>query len=305
MTDVSGVIAAAITPRGKQGDVDFGATFELVDYLCAAGVRGIALFSATGEYPALSFDERSRLIYLAVKRSRVPLLVGVGSATLDVSVALAREARRAGVAGLLLPPPYFFRYQQDDIREFYLQFAAQVGADAGAAIFLCNIPSFASEIAVESALHLLHTGLFAGIENAGGDLEYFARLKPAADARPFTLLVANDAIFTRARSAGGCSGTISPAACAVPELMLALDRAIVSGDQAAAARLDELLQEFLAWIDRFPQPAAIKAAVGQRGLKTGPLTVPLSPEKRRKLDEFREWFQGWLPAMKESLVTSV
>jgi 4-hydroxy-tetrahydrodipicolinate synthase len=302
MTDVSGVIAAAITPRGKQGDVDFGATFELVDYLCAAGVRGIALFSATGEYPALSFDERSRLIYLAVKRSRVPVLVGIGSATLDVSSALALEARRAGVAGLLLPPPYFFRYQQDDIREFYLQFAAHVGA--GADIFLCNIPSFASEIAVETALGLLQTGLFAGIENAGGDLEYFARLQPAAETRSLTLLVANDAIFTRARSAG-CSGAISPAACAVPELMLALDRAVLSGDQPAAARLDELLQEFLAWIDQFPQPAAIKTAVGLRGVKTGPLPVPLSPEKRRKLEEFREWFQGWLPAMKELSVTSV
>jgi 4-hydroxy-tetrahydrodipicolinate synthase len=303
MTDVSGVIASAITPRGNEGDVDFGATFELVDYLCAAGVGGIALFGATGEYPALSLDERSRLIYLAVKRSRVPLLVGVGSASLDVSAALAREARDAGVAGLLLPPPYFFRYQQDDIREFYLQFAAHVGA--GATIFLSNIPSFVSEIAVESALHLLHTGLFAGIENAGGDLEYFARLKAAADARSFTLLVANDAIFTRARSAGGCSGAISPAACAVPELMLALDRAIASGDQEAAARLDEQLQEFLGWIDRFPQPAAIKVAVGLRGLKTGPLPVPLPPEKQNKLDEFREWFQGWLPAMKKSSVTSV
>jgi 4-hydroxy-tetrahydrodipicolinate synthase len=303
MTDVSGVIASAITPRGKQEDVDFGATFELVDYLCAAGVRGIALFGATGEYPALSLDERSRLIYLAVKRSRVPLLVGVGSATLDVSATLAREARRAGVAGLLLPPPYFFRYQQDDIREFYLQFAAQVGA--GAAIFLCNIPSFASEIAVESALNLLETGLFAGIENAGGDLEYFARLKPAADARPFALLVANDALFTRARSEGGCSGAISLAACAVPELMLALERAITSGNQQAATRLDEMLQEFRAWIDWFPQPAAIKAALGLRGLQTGPLPVPLSPEKRKKLDEFREWFQGWLPGMKKSLLTSV
>jgi len=303
MTDVSGVIASAITPRGNQGDVDFGATFELVDYLCAAGVRGIALFDATGEYPALSFEERSRLVYLAVKRSRVPLLVGVGSATLDASAALAREARHAGAAGLLLPPPYFFRYQQDDIREFYLQFAAHVGAGAG--IFLCNIPSLASEIAVESALDLLDTGLFAGIENAGAGLEYFARLKPAARARPFTLLVANDAIFSQARSEGGCSGAISPAACAVPELMLALDRALASGDQPAAARLDELLQEFLAWVDRFPQPAALKAAVGLRGLKTGPLPVPLPPEKQKRLDEFREWFRGWLPAMKKSSLTSV
>jgi 4-hydroxy-tetrahydrodipicolinate synthase len=301
MTDVSGVIASAITPRGKQGDVDFGATFELIDYLCAAGVRGIALFGATGEYPALTFDERSRLIYLAAKRSRVPLLAGVGSAALDASVALAREARDASIAGLLLPPPYFFRYQQDDIREFYLQFAAQAGA--GAAIFLCNTPSFASEIAVESALDLLETGLFAGIADASGDWPSFARLKAAADARSFILLVGNDAIFTRARSAGGCAGAISSAACAVPELMMALDRAIAAGNHEATGRLDQMLHEFTGWMDRFPQPAVIKVAVGLRGLKTGPLAVPLPPEKQRKMEEFREWFQGWLPAMKELSVT--
>ena len=96
---------AAVTPRGKAGEVNFGATFELIDYLSAARVGGIALFTAWGEYPALAADDRSRLTYLAVKRSRVPVLAGVGSATLDVSLALARDARDAGVAALLVPPP--------------------------------------------------------------------------------------------------------------------------------------------------------------------------------------------------------
>ena len=31
-----GVYAATITPRGKHGDVDFGAVFELIDFLCAS-----------------------------------------------------------------------------------------------------------------------------------------------------------------------------------------------------------------------------------------------------------------------------
>jgi hypothetical protein len=26
--------------------------------------------------------------------------------------------------------------------------------------------------------------------------------------------------------------------------------------------------------------------------------VPLSPGRQHKLDAFREWFQGWLPALK-------
>ena len=51
-----------------------------------------------------SADDRSRLLYLAVKRSRAPLFAGIGAATLDASLSLAREARDAGAAALLLPP---------------------------------------------------------------------------------------------------------------------------------------------------------------------------------------------------------
>ena len=42
----------------------------------------------------------------------------------------------------------------------------------------------------------------------------------------------------------------------------------------------------------------LEISTGLRGLKVGPLAVPLSPRKQRELDEFREWFRGWLPAVK-------
>src|SRR4051794_27332108 len=122
MTVDAGVIVAALTPRGKKGDLDFGAAFELIDYLCKARVRGIAFFTATGEYPAYTVDERTRLVYLAAKRSRIPVFAGVGAMSLDDSVALAREAQHAGAAGVFLPPPHFFRYSQEELAEFYLQF---------------------------------------------------------------------------------------------------------------------------------------------------------------------------------------
>src|SRR5690348_18002997 len=130
MTEVQGVIAAAITPRPPQADINLGAAFELVDYLCKAGIHGIALFTPAGECAAVTAEERSRLVYLAVKRSRVPLLAGVGSAALDISVRLAREARDAGVAGVLLPPPATTPCHPDDLREFYLQFASQTSPAA-------------------------------------------------------------------------------------------------------------------------------------------------------------------------------
>jgi 4-hydroxy-tetrahydrodipicolinate synthase len=296
-TQVGGIIVAAVTPRRKDGrEVDVAAALELIDFLCAAGVQGIALLGSTGEFLNLTFDERARLTYMAAKRSRVPLLVGVGHSSYYGAAELGREAAGSGAAGLLLMPPYFFRYNQQDIREFYLRFAAQMGAQAR--IFLYNIPFFTNELESGTAAELLATGQFAGIKDSSGRIEYFERMAAARSMTAFTLLVGNDAIFTKARSAGA-DGVVSGVACAVPELLLGLDRSICAGSADKTARLEARLQEFIRWLDRLPTPLGVKAATEARGLKVGPPAVPLSAGSQRTLDEFKEWFQGWLPEVKK------
>lgn len=290
MADVRGVYAAAITPRGKNGEVDFGAAFELVDFLSRGGADGIALFTAAGEYPGVPPAERSRLVYLAVKRSRVPVLVGVGSATLEDSVSLAREARDAGAQALLLPPPWFFRYGQDDLCEFYRQFAAQLGR--GAVTLLSNHPAYASSIEAETARALLCAGGFAGIEDSSGDRAIFSCMQAAAG--PDAIVLSGcDALFTHAMR-GGAQGAVSGAAGAIPETVTALARAIREGNQAEVERLEPRMLEFLAWCDEFPQPVILRTAAAVRGIKTGSLAVPLSPASARRLEDFRVWFRDWL-----------
>ena len=162
MNGLQGVQAAAITPRGKNGEVDFGAAFELIDHLCKGGVNGILLFGAAGEYPAFTAEERARLVYLGVKRSRVPVLAGVGSVTLDSSIEFAREARDAGAAALVLPAPHFFRYDQDDLRAFFCQFAAEAGCDPPILVYRDE------GLAAETAIELWETGRFEGLIDATG-----------------------------------------------------------------------------------------------------------------------------------------
>jgi 4-hydroxy-tetrahydrodipicolinate synthase len=294
---IGGVTVAAITPHGQQGhELDIGAELELIDFVTQSRVQGIALMGATGEFLTVSFDERVRLTYLVVKRSRVPVLVGVGHAALDGALELGREACSAGAAGLLLMPPCFFRYSQADIKEFYQQYAAQIGVSVP--VYLYNIPSFCTPIECDTALELLATGLFAGIKDSSGSFDYFTRLKELRDRHRFTLLIGNDVIFTRARAAGA-DGVVSGVACAVPELVLALDQAILAGHTAEIDRLEGRLQEFISWIDRFPTPVIIKVALALRGVKAGPLAVPLPPESQREMDKFREWYRGWLPEVRK------
>lgn len=282
----SGVNAAAITPRAADGALDLGAALDVVDYLCRAGVNGIALLGATGEFVHLSPDERARLMYMAVKRSRVPVLAGVSHSRLDAAVELAREAWSAGAAGLLVMPPYFYRYRQSEIREFYTRFAAEMPRDA--ALYIYNLPAFTNVIEPDTAADLLGSGLFAGIKDSSGDAGYFERLRGVGE-----FLVGDDGVYPRVR-ASGAHGVVSGAACAIPELMVALDRAITT-QSAAAGHLEAYLWEFNGRVDRFPAPVAIRQAVAARGLNVGPLAVPLSAGERRKLDEFAEWFRGWLP----------
>jgi dihydrodipicolinate synthase/N-acetylneuraminate lyase len=290
---LGGMIVAAPTPRrAEEYSIDLGATLELIDFFCQSRVQAIALLGSTGEFVHFALDDRRHMVNFAAKRSRLPLLVNVSHSTLDGAIELAREAASAGIAGVLLMPPYYFRQDQDAIRSFYLAFARAVG-DA-LPIYLYNIPYCTNEIASATATDLLSTGLFAGIKDSSGNLDYFLALGEQAARTPFTLFAGHEHIYLDAKRLGA-NGAIFGTASAVPELLAALEAAICSG---AAERINGLaarLKEFVDWIELFPMTVAIKEALKQRELKSGALAVPLGAPGERKLAEFAEWFRGWLP----------
>jgi 4-hydroxy-tetrahydrodipicolinate synthase len=299
MPAIEGVNVVMVGPRRPSGhEVDLAATLELIDFHNSTGVKGMAVLGTTAEFVHLDFEERTKLIPLAVKRSRIPVIAGVTHSTLDGSILLGRSAAAAGAAALLVMPPYFFRYEQEEIREFYLRFADAI--DGAAPIFLYNIPFFTNEIACDTAIDLMSTGRFAGIKDSSGRWEYYTRLRDLRASKPFTLLIGNDAIFTRART-DGANGVISGVACGVPELMVGLDRAIGAKDAAKVARLEARLQEYIKWLNEFPTPLGVKETTAMRGLKVGPNAVALGPARQRKLEEFREWFKGWLPQVQKEV----
>ncbi len=294
---ISGVNVAAVTPHRSDGrEIDFAAALELIDFFSNAGLKGIAVLGSTGEFTHFSREDRARLVEMSVKRSRLPIIAGVSDASFGGAVEMARASIDAGAAALLLMPPYFFRYSQAIIKEFFLRFRTEVGGSVP--IFLYNIPFFTTEIAIETALDLLATGQFAGIKDSSGEFGYFERLQALRARVPFTILVGNDIIYAKARRRGA-DGGVSGCACAVPELMLGLDDAIRADSTHQVARLTARLAEFIHWLDRFPVPIGIKEAIAVRGLKVGPLSLPLPAEKQKLLDEFREWFGGWWRIVKK------
>jgi dihydrodipicolinate synthase/N-acetylneuraminate lyase len=288
-----GLWAAAVTPhRRERHEADHAAMLELVDRLAKSGVDGIVLLGATGEFINIKLEDRQRLLHLAIKRSRVPIIAGVSHSTLDGAITLAEAAIDSGAVGLLLMPPYFYRYTPDDIGEFYRLFAIAIGGALPTLLY--NIPAFTNAIPIELARELLTSGDFAGIKDSSGDPAYLNALLAIEAPHPLSILCGHDRLLPHALRAG-VSGAVSGVACAVPELMLALFHATRSNDATTAGQLESEVNSFIDWIDRFPVPVGISAACEARGDTVGPPAIPLNAEQFDSLEEFKAWFTSWLP----------
>lgn len=288
-----GVYAALATPRRPNSiEADSSALLDYLDVVAAAGVDGLVLFGSTGEFVHFGVDERMRTAALAIKRSRLPVLVNASHSTLAGAVATAQNAVDSGASGLLLAPPHFYRYGDDQLFEFYLQFNELVGQDSP--IYLYNLPMFLNPISPQLAARLLNTGAFAGIKDSSGEPNYFDSLNALRQAISFQLLLGNEAMYLRGRSAGA-DGAISGVAAAIPELMVALDRAITGGEQQLGCLLDKRLHEFLHYVDKFPATVAIRQAASVRGWKLNHhAAIPFDDNIAAEVILFHGWFREWL-----------
>jgi dihydrodipicolinate synthase/N-acetylneuraminate lyase len=81
----------------------------------------------------------------------------------------------------------------------------------------------------------------------------------------------------------------------VPELLVALERAIAAKEENRADEVDARLQSFLAWLNKFPATIGIKIAACGRGWKLWHSAVPLDESTQAAKREFEDWFKEWLP----------
>ena len=289
---IAGLFAAVATPVRPDGQLDLATFDRLVDFLADAGVSGICIAGATGEYPHFEAADRKAIIRRAA--DRLPhggaLLVGIGAPSVRLTVDLGETALAAGSRAVLLPMPMFFRYEQEDLEAY----CAQVSRALRGPCLLYNLPDFTNGLAPATVLSLLRREEFVvGIKDSSGQTEHLETFASARGAEPWTLLVGDDRLLHRGLHAGW-DGGISGVAGFCPELLVALYRSHVDGRADETARLQALLDELIAAMSVFPTPWAIRIGLAARGIETGPLPLPLTAVRRQQIARFRAWLPDWL-----------
>ena len=288
----SGVLAALITPVDEHGRTDFDAFNDVIEFVLERGVDGIVVGGGTAEYPHLPIDDRAELAARAVQRAngRGKVLVSVGTSSIHTTLRLARHAESAGCDGLLIPMPYFFRYEQEDLAAFCLEVCRSVSIPC----LLYNLPSFTNPLEVGTTIKLLTSiSNLVGIKDSSGNLDSLEQLAHARNGNQFALFVGDDSLLLPALRSGW-DGVVSGIACFVPELIVALYQAYRAGDMATAAEHQSALDTLIEQIVQLPIPWGVRVGLATRGVPSGPLHLPLSPGRHKQTRALERWLSDWV-----------
>ena len=128
MNNIHGIFAVTVTHFNQDGSIDYSAISNHIQWLLKSGVHGIIPVGATGEWPALSTDERKKVAEFTMKEvnGKVPVIVGAISPNVDVSVELSNHAGSIGAAGVMILPPPGVHPSQHEIYEFYKYLSGKI-----------------------------------------------------------------------------------------------------------------------------------------------------------------------------------
>lgn len=120
-----GIFTILLTPFHEDRSLDEESLRSEVDFVIAAGARGIVTPVNTSEFFLLAYDERRRLAEVVVDqaRGRVPVVIGTAAPATGTAVALTRHARAAGAAGVIAMPPYVVPLGPDGVLDYYARVA--------------------------------------------------------------------------------------------------------------------------------------------------------------------------------------
>lgn len=126
--EITGVIPALVTPFDENEEFDPIRCKNLVNWLLEQGVNGFYLTGSTGEGFLLSIEERKKVVetVLETVNGRVPVIVHIGAISTKLSIDLAKHAKDHGADAISSVPPFYWKWDQDHIFNYYNDIANAV-----------------------------------------------------------------------------------------------------------------------------------------------------------------------------------
>lgn len=271
-SQLSGVLTALATPFTADGQIDEPKLRSLVDRSIDAGVNGVVACGSTGEFAALSSDERRFVVQTVVEHAagRVPVVAQTGAMSTAEAIRLSLHAQECGADVLMVVTPYYEALSLSETTGYLRTVAEAVELP----VMLYNFPA-ATGVNLDAGT----VGKLARevdniryIKDSSGDMGQATQLIHNHSEHISTIIGADSLIL--AALTEGAPAVMAGTANLVPREIVAVYQAVAAGDfttaQAEWNRIYPLIDAILS----APFVPAVKAALGVLG---HPIGTPRRP----------------------------
>lgn len=289
-----GVGASTVTPFAADGSIAFDKIKPHIDWIIAEGADALSPLGSSGEFAALTDDQRKAVLEAALDANagRLPVVAGTAHCTTAGAVALSRHAEQAGADALLIVPPYYMAPTPSQVMTHYRRIAEAVSIPI---VLYHNIPLTAVDLKTDHLAKLFEERAIGGVKMSNPEPDRICELLQATGGRLKVYAGIDTVAFEGL--CHGAHGWISGIPSMVPGFARQVYAAIAErGDLAAGralwAKLAPLMRmQFAAYHSRGEGPhwfSVMKATLNLIGPPVGdpcPPVLPLEEPYRRQLAE--------------------
>tara|TARA_Y100000748_G_C15415182_1_gene457057 strand:- start:176 stop:1063 length:888 start_codon:yes stop_codon:yes gene_type:complete len=276
MQVLSGSLVALVTPMEINGDVDFNALENLIEWHIKNGSDGIVSVGTTGESATLSTDEHLDVIKHTVKfvNGRIPVIAGSGSNSTAQAIETTKESLKIGADYSLLVTPYYNKPSQRGLIEHY----TKIANSSDMRLILYNVPSRTSCDMLPETIEVLseHNNII-GIKEAVNSKKRMKQLLNISLEKDgeFLIFSGDDESFLDLLIQGG-HGVISVAANVIPNTISQICSQFKI-NQDEAIKLNNKYKKLYELLFIESNPVPVKWMLYKIGLIQNSIRLPLIP----------------------------
>jgi 4-hydroxy-tetrahydrodipicolinate synthase len=291
---IRGVLSPVVTPFSKDLSPDAERFIAQCRWLLTQNC-GLAVFGTNSEANSLSANERIALLDSLVSADVDParMMPGTGCCALTDTVRLTEHAVKAGCAGVLMLPPFYYKdVSEEGLYRNFSEVVERVG-DARLRIYLYHIPPVAvvgiTPGLVERLLKKYPTAI-AGMKDSSGDWNNTKTFLDAFAKSGFDIFPGSESFLLAGLKNGG-AGCISATANVNPA---AIDRLYREWKKPDAELQQEALNVVRKTVGQYVMIPALKAVVAhyandpQWATVRPPLTELTAAHAKSVIDELKK-----------------
>ncbi|MFJ1970517.1 dihydrodipicolinate synthase family protein [Streptomyces sp. NPDC087903] len=239
-TALADVVAIPVTPFAEDGSVDQDAHRALLRRLLDGGVRTLTPNGNTGEFYALTPQERQLVTELTIEETggRAVILVGVGH-DVPTAVASARHARDHGAAMVMVHQPVHPYVSQRGWVDYHRAIAEAV-PELGVVPYIRNAQLTGARLAelADTCPNVI------GVKYAVPDASRFAAFSRDAGLDRFVWVAGLAEPYAPSYFSAGATGFTSGLVNVAPAVSLNMIEALRAGDYPGAMKVWEQIRRF-------------------------------------------------------------